>query len=116
MGGHTHAPDARQRERDMRVIVIAGGLVLAISFGVRAVFGGVIEPLSAELFGGRIEIFSLAIAIQNLVWGLAQPGFGMIADRFGDRKAMWIGLACYAAGMAICVTGSSARLVNVMLG
>uniref|UniRef100_UPI003BA8D775 MFS transporter n=1 Tax=Stappia sp. TaxID=1870903 RepID=UPI003BA8D775 len=116
MGGHTHAPDARQRERDMRVIVIAGGLVLAISFGVRAVFGGVIEPLSAELFGGRIEIFSLAIAIQNLVWGLAQPGFGMIADRFGDRKAMWIGLACYAAGMAICVTGSSAASQGIGAG
>lgn len=64
-------------------IVLAGGVVLALSFGVRAIFGGVVEPLSDELFGGRIEVFSMSIAIQNLVWGLAQPGFGIIADDLG---------------------------------
>ncbi|WP_027289805.1 MFS transporter [Rhodovibrio salinarum] len=88
-------------------IVTAGGIVLALSFGVRAVFGGVVQPLSDDLFMGRIEIFSLSIAIQNLVWGLAQPGFGMIADRFGDRRALWLGFFCYLFGMAVCITGST---------
>lgn len=94
--------------RDTLTIVIAGGIVLALAFGVRAVFGGVVEPLSAELFGGRIEVFSLSIAIQNLMWGLAQPVFGVIADKYGDRRAIWLGFACYVLGMAICVTGSTA--------
>ena len=57
-------------KRGMMVIVIAGGIVLALSFGVRSVFGGIVEPLSNELFGGRIEVFSLSIAIQNLVGAL----------------------------------------------
>ncbi|MBL7251434.1 MFS transporter [Alloalcanivorax sp. C16-2] len=94
--------------RDIRAIVLAGGVVLALAFGVRAVFGGVVQPLSDELFGGRIEVFSLSIAIQNLVWGLAQPGFGILADRYGDRRALWLGFVCYLAGMLICVFASSA--------
>nr|WP_272213729.1 MFS transporter [Marinicella sp. W31]MDC2879679.1 MFS transporter [Marinicella sp. W31] len=97
----------RGADRDMLIIMLAGGLVLALSFGVRSVFGGVVLPLSDDLFGGRIEIFSLSIAIQNLVWGLAQPFFGMIADKFGDRRALWLGFACYVLGMLICVMGTS---------
>ncbi len=96
-----------RESHDTVVIVTAGGIVLALAFGVRSVFGGVIEPLSNELFGGRIEIFSLSIAIQNLVWGLAQPGFGMIADRYGDRLALWLGLVCYVLGMGVCIVGTT---------
>lgn len=94
-------------QRDTVIVVIAGGVVLAIAFGVRAVFGGVVEPLSSELFGGHVEIFSLSIAIQNLVWGLAQPGFGLIADRYGDRRALWLGFVCYVLGMLVCMAGRS---------
>ncbi|QQM30300.1 MFS transporter [Martelella lutilitoris] len=94
-------------DRDMLIIMLAGGLVLALSFGVRSVFGGVVLPLSDDLFAGRIEIFSLSIAIQNLVWGLAQPFFGMLADKFGDRRALWLGFGCYVLGMLICVFGAS---------
>ncbi len=94
--------------RDGLVIVVAGGIVLALSFGVRSVFGGVVEPLSAELFGGRIEVFSLSIALQNLVWGLAQPAFGPLADRYGDRRAIWLGFALYVAGMAVTILGTTA--------
>ncbi|MET3599675.1 MFS transporter [Martelella mangrovi] len=94
-------------DRDMLIIMLAGGLVLALSFGVRSVFGGVVLPLSDDLFAGRIEIFSLSIAIQNLVWGLAQPFFGMLADKFGDRRALWLGFLCYGLGMLICVFGTT---------
>ncbi|WP_027957284.1 MULTISPECIES: MFS transporter [unclassified Halomonas] len=88
-------------------IVLAGGVVLALSFGVRAIFGGVVEPLSDELFGGSIGVFSLSIAIQNLVWGLAQPSFGMVADKFGDRRALWLGFMCYVLGMMVCALGTT---------
>ncbi|MGF1525407.1 MAG: MFS transporter [Candidatus Competibacterales bacterium] len=91
----------------MAIIVFAGGLILAISFGVRSVFGGFVDPLSNDLFGGSVEVFSLSIAIQNLVWGLAQPVFGIFADRFGDRRALWLGFGCYAAGMLLCTAAMS---------
>lgn len=94
-------------DRGTVTIVMAGSVVLALAFGVRAVFGGIVQPLSDDLFGGRIEVFSLSIAIQNLVWGLAQPGFGIVADRFGDRRALWLGFVCYVAGMLICVVGTT---------
>lgn len=93
--------------KNAMTIVIAGGIVLALSFGVRAVFGGIVEPLSDELFDGRIEIFSLSIAIQNLVWGIAQPGFGMLADKYGDRLALWLGFIFYVVGMVICTLGTT---------
>ena len=106
MAADTQAPQPGS-SRDMVTIVVAGGIVLALSFGVRSVFGGVVEPLSNDLFGGRIEVISLSIAIQNLVWGLAQPAFGILADKFGDRRALWLGFAFYVVGMAICITGTT---------
>ena len=102
--------------RDTVTILLAGGIVLALSFGVRSVFGGVIEPLSNELFGGRIEIFSLSIAIQNLVWGIAQPAFGMLADKYGDRRAMWLGFFLYVLGMGICVMGTTPLAQHIGAG
>ncbi len=98
---------SKQYTDNATTIVIAGGIVLALSFGVRAVFGGIVEPLSDDLFDGRIEIFSLSIAIQNLVWGLAQPGFGMLADKYGDRLALWLGFIFYVVGMVICTLGTT---------
>ena len=97
-------------------IVIAGGIVLALSFGVRAVFGGIVEPISNDLFDGRIEIISLSIAIQNLVWGLAQPAFGAVADKWGDRLALWIGFGCYALGLAVCVAGNTPLAQHIGTG
>ncbi len=103
----TTATSTTHDNRGPMVIVIAGGIVLALSFGVRAVFGGVVEPLSKDLFGGSIDVFSLSIAIQNLVWGLAQPAFGMIADRYGDRRALWLGFVFYVLGMGGCILATS---------
>ena len=104
------ASSARPRNGDdassMTVIMLAGAAVLAIAFGIRSIFGGVVQPLSEE-FGWPREIFSMSLAIQNLVWGLAQPFFGAIADKFGDRKALWLGFACYLVGMVLSVTATT---------
>ena len=105
-----------RENRDTLAIVLPCSVVLALAFGVRAVFGGVVEPLSNDLFGGGIEVFSLSIAIQNLVWGLAQPGFGIIADKYGDRRALWLGFFCYAAGMVICIVGTTPFAQHIGVG
>ena len=78
-------------------ILVAGALVLALSLGVRHAFGLFLQPVSAEYGWGR-EVFAFAIALQNLVWGLAQPAAGMIADRYGARPVILVGALFYLAG------------------
>jgi MFS family permease len=90
--------------RDTTVIILAGAVVLGLGFGARSIFGIVLDPISSE-YGWPREIFSLSLAVQNLVWGFAQPVFGIVADRFGDRKAMWLGLGLYIAGMLLSAVG-----------
>jgi MFS family permease len=94
----------RDTSRDTTVIILAGAVVLGLGFGARSIFGIVLDPMSTE-YGWPREIFSLSLAVQNLVWGFAQPFFGMVADRVGDRKAMWLGLGFYIAGMLLSAVG-----------
>jgi MFS family permease len=93
-----------QRRNQTAVIIAAGAIVLGLGFGARSIFGIVLDPMSTE-FGWPREIFSLSLAIQNLTWGVAQPIFGMIADRMGDRRALWLGFGLYLAGMLLSATG-----------
>ena len=97
------------------VIIAAGAVTLSLSFGARSIFGIVLDPVSAE-FGWPREVFSLSIAIQNMVWGLAQPFFGMIADRLGDRRALWIGFFVYLAGMILCAAATAPWMMHLGAG
>lgn len=81
-------------------VLIAGCMIMVISFAVRASFGVFQIPIAAE-FGWLRADFSLAIAIQNLAWGIGQPIFGAIAERLGDRKAIILGALMYAAGLVM---------------
>ncbi len=79
--------------------VIAAGCVIAmIGFGVRSVFGLFQEPVSLH-HGWNREVFSMALAVQNLLWGLGVPVAGMIADRFGPSRVIILGAIVYALGM-----------------
>ena len=71
-----------------------------VSFAVRASFGVFQIPI-AEEFGWLRTEFSLAIAIQNLAWGIGQPIFGAVAEKIGDRKAIILGALVYAAGLVL---------------
>lgn len=93
------------------IIIAAGAVVLSLSFGIRSVFGVVLDPVSDQ-FGWPREVFSLSMAIQNMVWGLGQPFFGWIADRYGDRRALWLGFFCYLAGMLMTVYGFSPMMMH----
>ena len=79
-------------------VLISASLILFLSFTIRSSFGVFQIPIAADLGWLRSE-FSLAIAIQNLAWGLATPVFGAIAERFGDKKAIFLGTLLYAAGL-----------------
>lgn len=81
-----------------RTMLIAGSLIIAISLGIRHSFGLFLQPISMEAGWGR-EVFALAIAVQNLVWGIAQPFTGMLSDRFGAGKVILGGAALYTAGL-----------------
>ncbi|WP_146346257.1 MFS transporter [Phaeobacter marinintestinus] len=81
-------------------ILIVGCIIIMVSFAVRASFGMFQIPVAAEFGWPRAE-FSLAIAIQNLAWGIGQPIFGAIAEKIGDRKAIITGAIIYAGGMVL---------------
>ena len=81
-------------------VLIVGCVIIMASFAVRASFGVFQIPI-AEEFGWLRAEFSLAIAIQNLAWGIGQPIFGALAEKLGDRKAIILGAITYAAGLVL---------------
>jgi MFS family permease len=82
------------------VIVICGCAIALLSFGPRSSFGFFVQPMSREFAWGR-DVFSLALAFQNLLWGLGQPIAGAIADRFGSLRVILVGALLYAAGLLL---------------
>ena len=81
-------------------VLIVGCVIIMVSFAIRASFGVFQIPI-AEEFGWLRSEFSLAIAIQNLAWGIGQPIFGAMAEKIGDRKAIIIGAVIYALGLIL---------------
>ncbi|RWR06805.1 MFS transporter [Paenirhodobacter populi] len=81
-------------------VLIGGCIILLLSFSIRASFGVFQIPIAEEFGWPRAE-FSLAIAIQNLAWGIGQPIFGALAEKFGDRRAIVAGALLYAAGLVL---------------
>lgn len=93
-------------------VLIVAGLVLSLSMGVRQTFGLVMVPMLEHLSIGR-ETFGIAMAIQNLLWGLVQPIAGMVADRFGSARVLVAGTFCYVAGLWVMATAGSAWDLNL---
>jgi MFS family permease len=99
-------------------VLIVGCIIIMISFAVRASFGVFQIPI-AEEFGWLRAEFSLAIAIQNLAWGIGQPIFGAMADKLGSRKAIILGALVYAAGLVLssyAVTPTEHQLYEILVG
>nr|WP_286906336.1 MFS transporter [Roseovarius sp.] len=99
-------------------VLIAGCVIIVMSFAIRASFGVFQIPI-AEEFGWLRAEFSLAIAIQNLAWGIGQPIFGALAEKIGDRKAIILGALTYAAGLVLssfAVTPEAHQLYEILVG
>lgn len=92
-------------------VLITGCLVILVSFAIRASFGVFQIPIAEEFGWPRAE-FSLAIAIQNLAWGIGQPLFAAMAEKIGDRKAIILGSITYAIGLVLSAHTTSPLMMQ----
>ena len=96
-------------------ILVGAALILALSLGTRHGFGLFLAPMSAEFGWGR-GVFALAIALQNLIWGLAQPFAGALADKFGAAKVVLTGAVLYALGLVFMGLADSPWSLSLSAG
>ncbi len=82
------------------LVLVAGAFILTLSMGIRQSFGLFLAPMTADLGWSR-EVFALAIAVQNLIWGLVQPFAGMVADKYGTARTLAGGGILYVAGLLL---------------
>ena len=94
------------------LIIIAGGIVLSLNMGLRQTFGLFIEPMTSDIEISRSS-FSLAMAVQNVLWGVLTPFCGILADRFGTGRTLVIGSIVYALGIALMALSESALGTHV---
>jgi len=97
------------------VILICGGLIGAIGFGPRAALGLFLTPMSAANGWSR-EVFSLALAIQVIVWGTAQPFVGAVADRFGSLRVLSAGAVLYCIGLSLMAYSRTPAMLDLSAG
>jgi len=101
--------------RTPTLILICGGLIMTIAMGARHGFGLFLQPMSMAQGWGR-ETFAFALALQNLVWGAAQPFSGLIADRYGAGRVLLTGSVLYVLGLALMAWSSSATELALSAG
>ncbi|HWN30681.1 MAG TPA: MFS transporter [Burkholderiales bacterium] len=101
--------------RNPAVVLACACLILMLSLGTRQSFGLFLQPLSSGRGWGR-EIFAFAIAVQNLVWGLAQPFSGMIADKYGAGRVLAVGAILYALGLVLMPLSTTGVQLDLSAG
>lgn len=101
--------------RTPAVVLACGSLILMLSVGTRQSFGLFLQPMTGEL-GWTRETFSFAIAVQNLVWGLAQPFAGMIADKHGAARVVGGAGLFYAAGLVLMAHSQTGLAFDLSAG
>ena len=96
-------------------VIAAGCLIALFGFGIRSVFGFFLDPIT-EAHGWSRETFSIALSVQNLLWGLAAPVAGMLADRFGATRVIVLGAAIYALGTWAMSAVESGTMFTLVAG
>src|SRR5512137_1383910 len=107
-------PDRRDW-RTPAVTLAAGAVLLAISLGIRHTFGLFLAPMS-QAHGWTREVFAFAIALQNLVWGVAQPFAGRIADRYGAGRVIVAGTFLYVLGLVLMAQARTGTMLAASAG
>lgn len=106
---------ASQSRVSPQLIVLSGCLIALITFGPRASAGLFQIPMTTEFGWGR-DTFSLAIAIQNLLWGVGQPFAGAVADRFGAFRVLCLGALLYAIGLVVMANATTPGVLHLGAG
>ena len=101
--------------RTPKTVLICGGLILTLAMGIRHGFGLFLQPMSADLHWGR-ETFALALAVQNLVWGVTQPFAGMIADKYGAGRVLIGGTILYGLGLVTMAHATTPLMMVLTAG
>ena len=101
--------------RTPAVIVLCGCVIALLGFGPRSALGQFLTPMSVTHGWGR-EVFSIAVAIQNLLWGVAQPFAGAIADHFGTVRVLSGGALLYMAGLALMAYSDTPGTLHISTG
>jgi MFS family permease len=109
------APAKAADWRSPAVIVLGGCLIAMLAFGPRSALGFFLTPVSAANGWGR-DVFALAIAVQSLLYGAAQPFAGALADRFGARRVIVAGALLYALGIFLMAQASSPAMLFLSAG
>lgn len=99
----------------MWLLLVAGSFIASLSLGVRSTFGLFLDPVIDTLQTGRGS-FALAIAVQNLFWGLSQPIAGAVADRFGTARVLIVGAIAYAGGLVLMAASTSTGTLVLSAG
>ena len=114
VGGFRPA-SAASNWRTPLVVIVCGCAIAMLGFGPRSSVGFFIRPMGEEYAWGR-DVFGLALAVQNLLWGLGQPLAGAIADRFGLTRVMIIGALLYAGGLLLMRYATTPLSLNLGAG
>ena len=101
--------------RTPATVVICGCLIAVLTFGPRSAAGFFLTPMSLAHGWGR-DVFGMALAIQNLLWGVGQPFAGAIADRFGTSRVITAGALLYAAGLVMMAQASTPGALDLSAG
>lgn len=110
------SPSAAATARRAFLILIGCACAISlITFGLRSIFGLFTDPV-VQTYGWSREVFALAIAIQNLCWGIGQPFAGMVVDRFGPTRVLAAGGLVYALGVAAMAVATTPAALQLSAG
>ncbi|ALG68666.1 MFS transporter [Beggiatoa leptomitoformis] len=102
-------------QRNIISILICGVLLVSISMGIRQTFGIFLRPITLDLNMSR-EMVGLALAMQNLLWGVVQPFVGYFADRYGSMRIMFVSGLLYSVGLLLTTLSYNALTLQLTLG
>jgi len=101
--------------RTPAVVLICGGTILTLAMGTRQGFGLFLQPMTLD-HGWSRETFAFAMALQNLIWGVSQPFFGMIADRKGAGRVLATGAVLYTTGLILMAMSGTGLQFSLATG
>src|ERR1700730_10148196 len=105
----------RCRSADTRLILIGAAVLLSLGMGIRQSFDLFLTAVARDL-ALTAAASTLAVAVQNIVWGLSQAPIGAIADRFGLRATMMAGATIYVVGLGVMAAAGGATALIVSGG